>query len=149
MNTLMKSRHDQVRNVFRDIFEGWMPTGWVEERFNSGFNPLKDIIGFSPVVSDETETNVYYYLDMPGVRQQNLTVSLTDNTIRVQAERTGRIQSKIDTQFTVPSYVRLDTLTAELVDGILSISFERVKPVENRKSEPRRIEVKTSTTQSR
>lgn len=145
-NSIMKARTDMLRNVFKDVFtDGWFDNNWFENRWSS-FDPIKAFLDHSPVVSDETETHVYYYVDMPGVRQQNLSVSLTDNVIRVQAERTGRIQSKLDTQFTIPSYVRIESLVAELIDGVLMISLERIKPVETRKSEPRRIEVKTSPT---
>ena len=74
--------------------------------------------------------------DLPGVSQENLDLSVENNTLSLSATRdkaTGkhilgeRFQREIQHQFSLHSAVDQDAITAKLNNGVLSITLPKKK----------------------
>ena len=106
---------------------------------------------FTPAVDIfETEREITLLADMPGVKADDLTIDLRDNTLTLSADvasvdndqeedilveyETGRYYR----QFTLGELVNQDNIDAKLNDGVLRLSLPKVE-----KATPRKITVKT------
>jgi HSP20 family molecular chaperone IbpA len=106
---------------------------------------------FTPAVDIfETEREITLLADMPGVKADDLTIDLRDNTLTLSADvasvdndqeedilveyETGRYYR----QFTLGELVNQDNIDAKLNDGVLRLSLPKVE-----KATPKKIAVKT------
>jgi len=106
---------------------------------------------FTPAVDIfETEKEITLLADMPGVKADDLTIDLRDNTLTLSADtapvdntdeneilveyETGRYYR----QFTLGELVNQDNIDAKLNDGVLRLSLPKVE-----KATPKKIAVKT------
>ncbi len=106
---------------------------------------------FTPAVDIfETEKEITLLADMPGVKADDLTIDLRDNTLTLSADiapidnaaeqdllveyETGRYYR----QFTLGELVNQKNIDAKLNDGVLRLSLPKVE-----KATPRKITVKT------
>jgi HSP20 family molecular chaperone IbpA len=126
-----------LNSLFRDHLMGSFDRVW-DDGFWNTFEKLANS-SKSSVDIEQSDERVSYYIDLPGVKRENLFLTQEGNTIRIKAERKGRTQSIIETQFTIGRNCDVETLNANLSDGVLVISFRNRGVV---KSEPRQIEVK-------
>ena len=106
---------------------------------------------FTPAVDIfETEKEITLLADMPGVKADDLTIDLRDNTLTLSADiapvenrdeqdilveyESGRYYR----QFTLGELINQETIDAKLKDGILRLSLPKVE-----KATPKKITVKT------
>lgn len=106
---------------------------------------------FTPAVDIfETEKEITLLADMPGVKAEDLTIDLRDNTLTLSADvapvdndkeeeilveyETGRYYR----QFTIGEMVNQDNIDAKLNDGVLRLSLPKVE-----KATPKKIAVRT------
>ena len=95
----------------------------------------------------ESEEALTLVADMPGVSKENLTIDLKENTLTIK----GGIQPSQDLgkvlykeyeegdyyrQFSLSELIDQGGITANLKDGVLTLSLPKVKP-----AQPRRIEI--------
>ncbi len=98
----------------------------------------------------EGEKDFRIVMDMPGVRNSDLELSLEDDTLNVKAERLAAVPADykprrrelldkvvLRRSFNLGNAVDADGIQANLQDGILTITLPK-----SQKSLPRRIEVK-------
>ena len=106
---------------------------------------------FTPAVDIfETDKEITLLADMPGVKADDLTIDLRDNTLTLSADiasvdnaneeeilveyETGRYYR----QFTLGELVNQEKIDAKLNDGVLRLSLPKVE-----KATPKKIAVKT------
>src|SRR3954451_25274462 len=128
------------------------------EPFSSEFSRLFNTLWEAPTASrqgvpemDLVETEDHYLLkaDLPGMKQDDVTLEFNEGTITLSGERRSdyerkekrffrleRSFGKFSRSLTLPEGVEPDKITAEFHDGVLDV---RIPKPEQRK--PRRIEV--------
>lgn len=106
---------------------------------------------FTPAVDIfETEKEITLLADMPGVKADNLTIDLRDNTLTLVGEiapvenadeedilveyETGKYYR----QFTISELINQEKIDAKLNDGVLRLNLPKVE-----KATPKKIVVKT------
>ena len=127
--------HNEMGRIFGDAFgsqEGGTDT---EETY---WIPTVDI--------SETEKGYEIRAELPGVSEDDVNVSVTDNLLTVKGEkrqaeesegknyrRVERRYGSFQRRFTLPSEIATDDIKAEFGDGVLTLSIpkpEAVKPTE-------------------
>ena len=106
---------------------------------------------FTPAVDIfETEKEITLLADMPGVKADDLTIDLRDNTLTLSADTApvdnneeNEILREYETgryyrQFTLGELVNQENIDAKLHDGVLRLSLPKVE-----KATPKKIAVKT------
>jgi len=72
----------------------------------------------------ETDTGIVYTIDVPGFKEQDLTVEIKDRSISIKGERkTPNSFYKINKSLTISSKYNLDGINAELEDGLLTLTI--------------------------
>lgn len=95
-----------------------------------------------------SDTEVILVMDMPGIRQQDLEITLAGQVLTVKGSRRfdrreseqvllGRAYGTFTRTYTLPESLDQQKLEAELADGVLTIRIAK-RP----EAQPRRIEVK-------
>jgi HSP20 family protein len=121
MNELMRSAFEG----FGDVTEGW--------------RPLADL--------SETEDAYVVEMDLPGVKKEDISIELLGNELVVsgeykQTEKTGWLRSKtrrtgrFEYRTLLPQNVEQDKITAQLADGVLTVTVPKAESMK-----PRRIEI--------
>ena len=129
------SLHNEMGRVFGDLFgaqEGGTDT---EER---DWTPRVDI--------SETESDFEIRVELPGVSERDVNVSITDNRLTVKGEklqeaetegknyhRVERRYGSFQRRFTLPRNVETSDIKAGFKDGVLTLSIpksEAAKPTE-------------------
>ena len=107
---------------------------------------------FTPAVDIyETEREIVVLADMPGVRTEDISIDLKDNTLTLSGDpqtletkdetdilreyRTGKYYR----QFTLSEIIDQEKIEAKLNDGVLNLVLPKVE-----KATPRKIEVQTA-----
>ena len=106
---------------------------------------------FTPAVDIfETEKEITLLADMPGVKADNLTIDLRDNTLTLSADTApvdnsdeNEILREYETgryyrQFTLGELVNQENIDAKLNDGVLRLTLPKVD-----KATPKKIAVQT------
>ena len=113
-------------------------------RFVDGFfstsRPRQDVTPFTPVVDvEETPEAFVLHADLPGVRQQDVKVSLMGDTLTIRGERTfdreknkswlrvERAYGPFERTFTLGTPVRADAVKASYRDGVLEIHVPKAE----------------------
>ena len=88
-------------------------------------------------------------IELPGVKQEDVDVTLEKNSLRITAERKApedrkyfhqeRAYGRIDRLITLPETVNPESIEAQLADGVLSLSLAKCP-----ESQPRKIAVKAN-----
>ncbi len=82
-------------------------------------------------------------VDIPGIKEEDISLSLEDNVVTIKGERKTPTSSyMMNKSFTLPEDSDIDTLKAELKDGVLTINLE-AKQLPQAK-EPKKIPIKTT-----
>lgn len=98
------------------------------------FNPRIDIY--------EDEKNIFVDVEVPGLKKEDLKLSLQDNILTISGEKKDSSKEKNDKNyfrversygsfqrsFTLPAEVNKDKTDAKFEDGILKISIEKSQP---------------------
>jgi HSP20 family protein len=126
-----------VDGVFDDVMRSALGTATTARRFTPEF----DVRG--------TEDELLFIGDMPGMKREELEITLDGGVLTVKGERRfdsskkeqvllGRRYGQFSISYTLPDYVDGEKLSAELVDGVLTIRVPK-QP----KAKPRRIPIGT------
>ena len=102
---------------------------------------------FTPAVDIfETEKEITLLADMPGVKADNLTIDLRDNTLTLAADiapvddtNEEDLLKEYDTgryyrQFTLGELINQENIDAKLNDGVLRLALPKVEKATDRKS---------------
>lgn len=104
----------------------------------------------APIAAWEDGGHWYFEADMPGVTADSLEIQALDGQLRVAYERKApeinegralhntRQYGRCEGRFTLPEQVDLDSIQAQLKDGVLRVTLSK-RP----EAQPKRIEVKT------
>lgn len=123
-----------MRNLLR-----WDPFGNIEfPEIQSAFLPTFDI--------KETSKGYVFMADMPGVRQENLDINLTGNRLTISGKReaeerkegesffaTERSFGSFSRTFSLPEGVDPNGVSAELKNGVLTLTVPKVPEVQPKK----------------
>lgn len=109
------------QNLYRDLGVFRRPI----ELFLSDFNNYFQQNSPSSVWEDETTYNIE--VEVPGFSQEDLDIKLEGNLLaitgtRSQSDSRRTSRSSVSYSYTVPRYVRLEEMNANLTNGLLSIS---------------------------
>jgi HSP20 family protein len=128
---------DEIDRLFEAPLAGFARTS----QLLSGWTPAVDLY--------EDKDNVYVKAEMPGMKRQDVDVSLHDGTLSISGERKGeskhegaevyraeRFFGRFQRTVTLPSPVAEDKVKAEYKDGILSITLPKTE-----EAKPKRIDV--------
>lgn len=102
---------------------------------------------------EETENEVIVYIDMPGIKKEDIQLTVTEDSIEAKAERRGikeergknfRSMQKSYSGYHVlrsfPAKVKPETSQAAYIDGVLTIKFEKAE--EEKKKVSKKIKIK-------
>lgn len=128
--------HDRMNRLFDDTFAGPLGRGAGDEGISSMGSPPVDIY--------ETRDYFGFTVEVPGFKQEDLSVSTENGVLTIQGERkmeekqegknfhrVERAYGKFQRTFTLPGNVNPENIHASLSDGILRIEVakrEEAKP---------------------
>ncbi|HAB52145.1 MAG TPA: heat-shock protein Hsp20, partial [Ignavibacteriales bacterium] len=108
-------------------FFGEFPSSF---NYNNTFLPKIDI--------SEDEKNIYFEAEIPGIKKEDVHISLEDNILTIKGEkklnedknektliRNERIYGSFTRSFTLHEEINPDTANAEFENGILKIVLEK------------------------
>jgi HSP20 family protein len=141
----------------------WDPTRMIRDFF--GWDPFREMTPFVPqspagfVPSFEIKETKDAYLfkaDLPGVKEADLNVTVTGNRLTVSGKREGEKQEQTDTYytyersygdftraFTLPDGIDMNSIHAELKDGVLNLSIQKLP-----EAQPKKIAVQSAAKKS-
>lgn len=104
--------------------------------WSQSFNPRVDI--------SEDEKNIFINAEIPGVKKDDLKISLQDNILTISGEkkseteerkdknfyRSERIFGSFTRSFTLPEEINPDKVDAKFEDGILKVKIEKAEAKE-------------------
>ena len=120
--------NDKLNRIF-----GEFPN--VEFNFEKSFKPQVEI--------SEDEKNLYLDLEIPGVKKDNINISLEENVLTIRGEkknenesekkdkkylRSERCYGEFSRSFTLSSEINPDKIEAKFEDGVLSITLAKYEP---------------------
>lgn len=121
-----ESIHDRIQRYFDDFSNFGF-------QFSDNFNPRIDIT--------EDEKTYSVVAEIPGIKKENLKITLQDNILTIEGEkkkeeeskeknyyRSERIFGSFKRCFTLPSEVDSEKVNAKFEDGILNISLKKLEP---------------------
>ena len=119
------------------------------DQFFPGYRNGETAHWAAPVTLWEENNSFFVEIDLPGVKLEEVDVTLEDNTLRIKAERklpTGerkywhqeRSFGKVQRVITLPDVVDPESIEAELREGVLSLKLTK-RP----EAQPRKINVKS------
>jgi HSP20 family protein len=140
---------------FREIEDAWARMGSVLGDV-TGATQRRPVGAFGGVVApaieiEETDDAFLVEIELPGVRREDVSIDLRDNELQVtgevkQRERKGAIRretrrfGRFEHRIELPGEVDPDSVSAALTDGVLTVRLAKA-----RKSQPKHIEVTSST----
>lgn len=110
-----------------------------EDRSLARYRPATDIL--------EREDGFYIYMDLPGVKREDLSIDMQDDELTVQGRTSlahGQEEHFVEMQFGECEYVRSisvsdiidrDRIKANLSGGVLELHLPKVEKVQPRKIE--------------
>ena len=100
--------------------------------YEESFYPKIDI--------SEDEKNIYVDSELPGIKKNDIKITLNDNILTISGEkkierkekdlsfyRTERTYGAFSRSFTIPGDIYPDTIDAKFEDGILKLVIEKMK----------------------
>jgi len=115
-----------------------------DEVFKSNFPSLPTMLDTSAFRVDisEDDKSIYIEADLPGVKKEDLKVTVEDNLLTIRAERraestesrknyyrTERVFGSMTRSFTLGENVNKDAIEAHFSDGVLKLVLPKVEPV--------------------
>ena len=132
--------------LFRELL-GWDPFAEIAPRFSaeaSAFTPAFEI--------KESKDSFIFRADLPGVKESDLDVRLTQNRLSISGRRDSEKSDKGDTYytyersfgsftrtFTLPEGVDTNRIKADLKDGVLTVELPKRPELQ-----PKKVEVKST-----
>ena len=123
----MENFNDRIQKFFNEF-----PSFGLDS-VNS-FNPRIDI--------SEDDNNIFIDAEIPGVKKEDINISLQDNILTIKGEKKSLKEDKKDKNyfrsersygsftrsFTLPAEVNPDKVEAKFEDGILNVSISKIHP---------------------
>lgn len=122
----LETLHDRIQRYFEDFANFGFS-------FADNFNPRIDI--------SEDDNNINVVAEIPGVKKENLKITLQDNILTIEGEkkkeeekkgknyyRAERVFGSFKRSFTLPTEVDADKVDAKFEDGMLRINLKKLNP---------------------
>jgi HSP20 family protein len=122
-----------IDRVFDDVFRDVMPS------FNTGFNPNAMRVDIS-----EDDKNIYIEAELPGMKKEDVKVTIEDGVLMIRGERkqeteekkknyhrVERVYGSFSRAFTLGENVDKDSIEAKYENGVLHLTLPKVEPVKN------------------
>ncbi|MEJ2615123.1 MAG: Hsp20/alpha crystallin family protein [Ignavibacteriaceae bacterium] len=103
----------------------------LNSEYEDSFYPKIDI--------SEDEKNIYVDSELPGIKKNDIKITLNDNILTISGEkknerkekdlsffRTERVYGVFSRSFTIPGEINPDTIDAKFEDGILKMVIEKI-----------------------
>jgi len=139
---------DRVNRIFRESFS---PEGSDEALTTSNFAPPVDVY--------EDEHNITLKIEVPGIDEKDIDVSIENNTLTVRGQRrlekdekeenfqrVERMYGSFTRSFTLPNTVDLEQVTAHYDKGVLKVRLAKraeAKPKQIRVNVEKTLEAKS------
>lgn len=121
----------------------------VDDVMNGSYGTATTAKSFVPQVDVRSnDERVVFYFDVPGVRKEDIEITLERGVLTVKGARQfeagaskeqlllGRSYGSFNRSFSLPEHLDEEKLAAKLSDGVLAIEIPRLQ-----KAKPRRIEI--------
>ena len=121
---------DRFNQLFNQALSGWEGPGPEQSITSSGFLPPVDI--------SEDKHSIKLQAELPGVRQEDLNVSVENNLLTITGERKfnqeenkenfhriERRYGRFSRSFTLPVNVDAQNVSADFQDGVLNITLPK------------------------
>jgi HSP20 family protein len=151
MTNIIKRSSDRPRNIFEELFDddfenvfSIIPRSKAREmsRFGTfGWSPLVDV--------KETSDALIFNAEMPGVKEEEIEVTIENNVLTIKGERkferdeknenyhrVERAYGSFQRSFSLPNNLDVDNVKADYSDGMLEISFPKKE-----EAKPRQVKV--------
>lgn len=70
-------------------------------------------------------------IDVPGIKQEDIAIEITDNMVQVKGERkTATSSYSVSKSLSIPEGYSSDEVKAELIDGVLTIILAAKQPIQ-------------------
>ncbi len=127
---------ERIRREFDRLLEELMP----REEAERVFAPVVDVY--------ETDQDLVVKAELPGVKKENLEVSIRDNALYIKGEkkeekeektetyhRVERVYGRFERTIPLPTDVKLESAKAEFKDGVLEIRIPKAEGAKEKKIE--------------
>ena len=127
---------ERIRKEFDRLVEEFMP----KEELEKVFAPAVDVY--------ETDQELVVKVELPGVKKENVEVSIRDNNLHIRGEkkeekeekteayhRVERVYGKFERVIPLPTDVKVEDAKAEFKDGVLEIRIPKAEGAKERKIE--------------
>jgi HSP20 family protein len=107
-------------------------------------------VGHTPAGLWEDEGAYHIELDVPGVQRENIDITFDKGTLMIAAERKHdesentrkgwreeRFYGKVTRSFTLPETIDVESIAAEMNDGVLRVTVAKTPA-----AQPRKVEIK-------
>lgn len=74
---------------------------------------------------EENEQGYFIELDAPGVRKEDMKISLENRHLLIEGERKGKLPRKLRRVFSLPDDVEAEKIAAQMRDGVLELSLPK------------------------
>ena len=131
----------RLNSMLEDAFGGW-PVGAEQGTVTSAWLPPVDVL--------EDKDGVRLTAELPGVRQDDVQISLEHNVLTIRGEKKAEVEAQSDRvrrverqygaferSFALPSTVDADRIEARFEHGVLTVTLPKAE-----KAKPRQIEIK-------
>ena len=134
------------------VFDPFKELQDIERRIGAVLNvnqPAREVKNFTPAVNEKVDDKGYYLeIDLPGVKKENIDISVNDGVLTISGERKlekkeekenyVRIESffgRFERSFKLPPDADLDNIEAKYEDGVLKIFIPKKKKPAGKKIE--------------
>ena len=129
----MRRLVNQMERMFDETWEFGTPEGVEEERGEGFRQPLADVF--------ETDNEVVVTVELPGVRKEDIDITIKDNSLIVRAEKKAETKMKKEGFFKterryqgfyrviqLPAEVKEEGAKATYNNGVLEIRLKKARP---------------------
>ena len=142
---------DRLQNEVNRLFEGYNNTGEHPGAMTASNGPAGRV--WSPAVDvAETEHEIVLRAEIPGMKQEDIDIELTGDTLSLRGERkfeneerkenfvrVERSYGRFQRSFTLGVPVQFDAVTASYRDGVLEVHLPK-----SEETKPRKVQVNAS-----
>lgn len=134
------------------MLTAWNAVSTLDRMFDdvmgSAFGTATNPRTFDPAIDVRANENeVVFICDVPGVKQEDLEITLTNHVLNIKGARKfesaqseqvmlGRSYGAFSRAFTLPDSLDEENLSANLADGVLTVRIPKLP-----KAKPRKIEI--------
>jgi HSP20 family protein len=143
--TKLTRRHEGVAIQPLDrFFDDFLAEGslWNTPGFGTGWVPAVDV--------EETENSYLIRAEIPGLKKEDVKLSLTENVLTISGEKKAEVENQnkkyhrlertygaFQRSFSLPEPIQADKIEASFRDGLLEVAIPK-----SEKAKPRNIDIK-------